>query len=122
MGTSSIYINDYISFNTDTGQFEVSNKCSEILYREKGLICSYSGCIEWGHKFFCELLDLYSGNSVYNYSLGSVKHCEELAELYRSSHKGEVIDWIKTQKDKAWVVKAAAQFADIVDGAPDMTC
>ena len=64
-----IDINYYISFDPEYGKFTLSKPAQEILYRKKQVICSYSGCVEWGHNFFCELLDLYSGNSQYNYAL-----------------------------------------------------
>lgn len=42
----NIYINDYIDFNPDNGRFELSKIAQDILYRQKEVICSYSGGIE----------------------------------------------------------------------------
>ena len=115
----NIYINNYISYNPDNGWFELSNKAEELLYRKKQVICSYSGCTEWGHKFFCELLDLYSGNSQYNYSLGTVIHENEIARGYQMGHGAEVTEWITKHKNDDWFSKAAAMLGRIIEDVPE---
>lgn len=114
-----ININDYIYFNCDDGKFTLTNEAKEILYRKKQIICSYSGCIEWGHEFFCELLDLYSGCSIYNYSLNSFKHKETIEELYRKGHSAEVSQWLEKIKDKTWFTKCADMLVTIIDDIPE---
>ncbi len=116
----NIYINDYIGFNPDSGWFELSTMAQDILYRQKQVICSYSGSTEWGHNFFCELLDLYSGGSKYNYALGMVVHKDDLEEAYKSGHKQEVVDWVNRHKDDIWFCQAAAMLANIIRDVPEI--
>lgn len=117
----SIYINDYLSFNPDHGWFELSLKAQEILYRQKQVICSYSGCVEWGHNFFCELLDLYSGDSQYNYALGTVVHKDQIEKLYRDGKQDGVVNWVEKHKDDVWFSKAAAMLAEIINDVPEVS-
>ena len=116
--TGTMFINDYISFDKGYGEFVLTAKAQEIIYHEKQVICSYSGSNEWAHEFFCELLDLYSGNSQYNYAIGTVRHKTEIEEMYRSGHDTEVIDWLEKHKNDEWFVKAAVMFANIIDNLP----
>jgi len=116
-----IYINDYLSFDPDHGWFELSSKAQEILYRQKQVICSYSGCVEWGHKFFCELLDLYSGDSQYNYALGTVVHKDQIEKLYKDGKEDGVIDWIERHKGDYWFSKAAAMLVEIINDVPEVS-
>ena len=120
MSDKMIYINDYISFDTENGWFILSREAQEILYRQKHLICSYSGCVEWGYNFFCELLDLYSGGSQYNFALGTVIHKYELEEAYKAGHVKEVIDWVNRKKEQEWFKKAADMLVKIIDDVPEM--
>lgn len=114
-----IYIDDYISFNAEYGRFDLSPLAQEILYRKKQVICSYSGCNEWGHKFFCELLDLYSGGSQYNYALNTVVHADQIDRMYREGHKEEVINWVNKHKNDEWFSKAATMLMTIIQDLPE---
>ncbi|MBR3645642.1 MAG: hypothetical protein IKN54_04425 [Lachnospiraceae bacterium] len=114
----SIYINDYISFDTTDGWFRLSDMAQRILYQGKEVICSYSGCVEWGHNFFCQLLDLYCGGSKYNFALGTVIHEDEIEEAYRNGHKAEIVNWVKKHKDDEWFAKAAGMLANIIQDVP----
>ena len=114
----NIIINDYISFNPALCRFELSKEAQELLYRKKQVICSYSGCTEWGHDFFCQLLDLYSGMSIYNYSLGCFKHKDEFER--GQSHPEEVRGWIDRHKNDTWFLKAAEMLRKIIDDVPEM--
>ncbi len=114
-----IYINDYISFDSERGFFVLSSKAQELLYRKKQVICSYSGCVEWGHKFFCELLDLYSGHSQYNYALGTVIYKNQIEIMYKEGHQEEVINWINKHKNDYWFCQAAAMLVNIIQEAPE---
>lgn len=116
--TDMIYINEYLSFDTERGWFGLSRDAQEILYRKKQIICSYSGCMEWGHEFFCELLNLYSGTSKYNYSLGTIDYKAGIAREYERGHKEEVAEWIIKHKDDEWFVKAADMLKNIIDDVP----
>ena len=113
-----IYINDYLYFDAEYGYFNLSDKAKEILYRQKEVICSYSGCNEWGHNFFCELIDLYSGSSQYNYALGTVVHAYQIKEMYRNGHKDEVINWVNKHKNDMCFSMAAAMLANIINDVP----
>ena len=117
---AEIHINDFISFDTEDGWFKLSDRAQTILYREKQMICSYSGSVEWGHMFFCELLNLYSGASPYNYALGTTDHAETIEKMYAEGHKQEVIDWIKRKKDDEWFCKAAAMLGNVIKDLPEM--
>ena len=119
MSEEMIYINDYLSFDTTDGWFNLSDTAQEILYRKKGVICSYSGCTEWGHMFFCELLNLYSGQSIYNFALGTTDFKDEIEKLYKAGHGQEVIDWVKRKKDEVWFCKAAAMLVNIIKDLPE---
>ena len=118
--SEDIYINDYISFDSERGWFSLTRKSQEILYRKKQVICSYSGCTEWGHKFFCELLDLYSGNSQYNYALGTIVHADQIRRLYEEGHSEEVTNWVNNHKNDVWFSKAAAMLANIIEDVPEV--
>lgn len=64
-----ININKYMYFNEDIGKFCLTSEALEILYKQKSIICSYSGANEWLHDFTLELMNLYTGSSPYNHSL-----------------------------------------------------
>ena len=113
-----IYINDYLSFNKAFGCFQLSATAQEILYRKKHIICSYSGCNDWAHHFFCELIDLYSGSSKYNYALGTVVHVQQIKNMYSEGHSNEVINWIERHKSNDWFIKAATMLTNIIDDVP----
>ena len=119
MNEEMIYINDYLSFDITDGWFKLSDMAQEILYRKKNVICSYSGCVEWGHMFFCELLNLYSGQSTYNYALGSLDFKYEIETFYKNEHKQEVIEWIKRNMNEVWFKKAANMIAAIIKDVPE---
>ena len=113
-----IYINDYLSFNPVNGYFELSYEAQEIVYRQKQVICNYSGCVKWGHDFFCELLDLYSGNSKYNYSFGTIIHKQGIALGYKNGRGKEITEWIIKHKDDEWFSKAATMLVNIINDLP----
>lgn len=113
-----IYLTDWISFDKVRGIFVISNEAQNILYREKEIICSYSGAVDWGHMFFCELLNLYSGQSIYNYALGTCDFASEIARLYQEGHSHDVIEWVERKKNEEWFTKAAAMMATIIKDLP----
>lgn len=115
-----IAVNDYLYFDDKRCHFYLTNEASEIIYREKGVICSYSGANEWCHHFFCELLDLYSGGSIYNYSLGSYRHEEMIRELCKEGHADEVVGWFVRHVDDAWFQAASKAFVAVFEGLPNI--
>lgn len=116
--TSIIPINEYLYFDTICGKFCCTELTQSILYSQKQIICSYSGCQDWCHDFFCQLLDLYSGSSKYNYALGTVVHKLQLEESYKAGHSEEVINWVKRNKDERRFDSAAAALAYIIKDVP----
>lgn len=58
------------------------------------MICSYSGTDEWCNHMICELIDLYSGLSPFNHSLGTCKHENELSKYWSENTNG-VINWFE---------------------------
>ena len=94
MKENIIRINKYLYFDKDCGVFALTNEASEIIYRKKEIICSYSGADEWCNHFVCELIDLYSGCSRYNYALGTIVHETEIPEIWKYN-KDSVCDWVE---------------------------
>lgn len=116
MEDNQIQINKHMVFDIEYGHFFLTSEASEIIYRQKNLICSYSGANEWIHHFTCEMLDFLSGASVYNYALGTFRHKEELENVFKTN-KEAVIDYInKTLKD-SWSKKAYSLIENIIDEA-----
>lgn len=112
-----IEINEYMYFETECGRFFLTSEAQEIIYRQKGIICSYSGSNEWLHHFTCEMLDLYTGASKYNYALGTTVHEKELPDIYKQNKDG-VIEWIKGSLDKEWGKRMYATIKYIIDDLP----
>ena len=114
-----ININKYVYFDTADCWFKMTNEGSELIYRTKQVICSYSGANEWCNHFFCEMLDLFSGHSVYNHSLGSFRHKEEIEYLCREGRSEEVVKWVDKHKGDEWFERAADTFVMIIDSLPE---
>lgn len=112
-----ISINKYLYFDCESGRFALTDEAAEIIYRQKQIICSYSGADEWCNHFVCELLDLYSGSSIYNYALGTVKHETEIPEIFKQN-EDSVISWIEKSMKKEWGMKAFSMFEKIIDDLP----
>lgn len=93
----------------EDGSFKLNEDGTTILYRKTELITSYSGSDYWCHQFICELLNLYSGSSEYNYSLGTCQHRKELPRLWKD-HKDSVIAWYNKQSSKCWFKMAEKMF------------
>ena len=111
---TQININKYMYFDTIYGRFYLTSEASEIIYRKKNLICSYSGANEWIHHFTCEMFDFCSGSSIYNYALGTCKHETELAELFKTNKEG-VIEWVEGTLQKSWSKKMYELIETIID-------
>jgi len=52
MEEKQININKHMYFSVEYGRFYLTSEASEIIYRQKELICSYSGVNEWIHHFY----------------------------------------------------------------------
>lgn len=117
---NKIEINDYVLFDANSGRFCLTIKSGEIIYREKGVICSYSGSDDWCHQFFCQLLDLYSGRSKYNYALNTGDFALDISDMYKAGHAEEVCAYIERNKNRSWFSKAANMMATIIDDLPNI--
>ena len=117
MEENKIPINKYMFFDTDTGRFHLTSEAQEIIYRRKGIICSYSGSDEWLHHFTCEMIDFYTGASKYNYALGAIVHEKELPEFHKRNKDG-LIEWVKHSLNKEWGKHMYEMIKDIIDDVP----
>ena len=115
MEDNKIQVNKYVYFDIEYGKFFLTSEASELIYRERELICSYSGANDWIHHFVCEMLDFCSGSSIYNYALNSYKHEEELLRLFKE-HKEVVIDFIKRTIEEPWGKKMYQDIESIIKG------
>lgn len=113
-------IDSYLAFDARFGRFILTDTASEIIYREKGIIRSYSGADEWCHNFFCQLMNLFSGSSPYSPVLRNVDFEEDIKEAYRTGHSKEVIDWMAKHKDDHWFICAVVEFHELIDSLPNM--
>lgn len=93
----------------EDGAFKLNEEGIKILHDESKLITSYSGVNYWCNHFICELLDLYSGTSEYNYSLGTIQHQKEIAQGW-NNNKDSIIQWFYTNSDKLWFQLAEKMF------------
>jgi hypothetical protein len=114
MENNIIEINKHMYFDKENGRFYLISEASELIYREKGLICSYSGANEWIHHFTCEMLDLCSGASIYNYALGTIRHEEEITNIFKTN-KDAVIDFVNKTTQEAWGKKMYELIEKIID-------
>lgn len=114
MEENNININEYMYFDKECGKFFLTSEALEIIYRKKNVICSYSGANEWIHHFTCEMLDLYSGSSKYNYSLGQTVHENELPEIFKQNKAG-VIEWIERIQGEEWGIHMFATIKNIIN-------
>lgn len=113
---NNIEINEYLYFDVEHGRFYLTSEAQEIIYREKDIISSYSGSNNWCNHFVCELIDLYSGASKYNYCIDSVVHEKSIPVLWKDEEsKNGVIKWIDRIKDEEWGKHCFQMFKNIID-------
>lgn len=74
-------INKYFYYEVEEKKFYVNNKVSEIIYRKKEIICSYSGIDQWANDTVTGMIDLYCGGVWYNYTLNSCDHKQSFIDL-----------------------------------------
>ena len=60
------------------------------------------------------MLDLYSGSSEFNYSLGTYKHQKELPECWNINTE-TVIKWFNKHSNSLWYKLAEKSFNDIME-------
>ena len=118
MNENEIKVSKYAYFDKENGCFYLTPEAQNIIYREKNIICSYSGSNEWCHHFICELIDLYSGSSKYNYSLGSTVH-ETYIKQHFNNDKEYISNWVDRIKYEDWGLRLFKIFDSIIDDIPE---
>jgi len=114
---TEIQVSEHVYFDTSNGLFRLTSEAQEIIYREKRIICSYSGSNEWINNFMLELLDLYTGGSPYNYSINSVCHKDVLPKIF-GVNKQAVIDFIEKSKTEEWGIAMYSAIDMIINNLP----
>ncbi|MEG1725966.1 MAG: hypothetical protein RR313_11280 [Anaerovoracaceae bacterium] len=111
---NEISLSKYCYFDKEMGKFYLTNEASNIIYRKKNIICSYSGINDWANHFVCEMIDLYSGRSKYNYALGTVVHENGITELRRTDDKS-LFEWVLSLTERDWSIAMFKAFDNIID-------
>lgn len=119
MDKNIIEINKYMYFDKDNGVFCLKEEASEIIYRQKNLICSYSGADEWINHFTLELMNFYTGSSPYNYALGTCDHHKAFPRIFEKD-KESLCEWVQESLTKEWGKHMYKMIENIIDDAP--TC
>ena len=110
-----IQISKYVYYNMEYNCFYLTPEAQEIIYRKKHIICSYSGSNEWCNHFVCQMVDLYSGASIYNYALGTTNHEKEIPELIKEGHVESVINFIKRIPNEEWGIAMGRAIDFVID-------
>ena len=84
-----------IQFDEEYCRFYLTQEASEIIYRQKGIIVSYSGSNEWANHFVCEMLDLYTGSTPFSYCIDSFEHEKQIRKLVKENDSEAVISYIR---------------------------
>lgn len=114
-----IKLSKYVEFDKEHGTFFLTCEAAEIIYREKRVICSYSGGNEWVNDMMLGLLDLFTGASPYNYALNSVFHKEVMPSVWESN-KGGVINFIESSVEKEWGIAMYKTIDMMIDNLPSL--
>ena len=114
-----IEINKYMYFDKDYGVFRLTSEASEIIYRQKEIICSYSGADEWINFFTLEMINLYTGSSPYNYVLGTCDHHEAFPRVFKENPEG-LCEWVEKSLNKEWGKHMYKMIENIINDIP--TC
>ena len=114
-----IEINKYMYFDKDYGVFRLTSEASEIIYRQKEIICSYSGADEWINFFTLEMINLYTGSSPYNYALGTCDHHEAFPRVFKENPES-LYEWVEKSLKKEWGKHMYKMIENIIDDIP--TC
>jgi len=116
-----IKIGKYVHYSIGDGLFCLEGSALEEIYRNKEIICSYSGANEWCNHFFCQMIDLFSGSSPYNYALGTCDHEKEIPMILANNKDKDahpIVDWITKQENKDWWKKMVDSFEFLFDNLP----
>lgn len=113
--SEKIEVSKNVRFDTDSCRFHLTSEASETIYRKKGVICSYSGASEWVHDFTCDMLDLYSGSTPYNYALGCYCHKERFPALVKAGEAEKVVKFVKSTVENETFKKMYANIDRIID-------
>ena len=114
-----IKIGKYVLYNVESGNFYLCPEAQNTIYRQKGIICSYSGSSEWCNHFFCQFIDLFCGGSPYNYSLGCFEHEQEIPKIIKQEGgKERIVDWLTKQQPKPWWTKMVEAFEFMFENLP----
>lgn len=108
---AKIDVNKYVYFKD--GKFYLTDSARDTI-RRKQVITSYSGAQEWCHHIMCELIDLYTGSSKYNYALSSVTHETRMPEIYQENPSG-CTRWIENMANETWAIAANETFENMFE-------
>lgn len=96
----------------------MTSEALEILYKQKSIICSYSGANEWLHDFTLELMNLYTGSSPYNHSLCDCNHHYNFPAAFEKNPESVCV-WVRETLDKEWAKHMYKMIENIIDDVPD---
>ena len=105
-------------FNKVYGVFQLTSEGSEVVYRQKNIICSYSGADEWINFFTLEMINFYTGSSPYNYALGTCDHHTAFPRIFEKD-KDSLCEWVEESLTKEWGIHMYKMIENIIDDVPD---
>lgn len=105
----------YVYFEEWDGKFWLTDEALNLICSKKHIIVSEVGANEWCNFFFCQLINIFSGNSEYNYSLPITTDYEMGIETIWKTNKNAVIDWLFESKKEKWFIKCGATFDFLID-------
>lgn len=117
MEENIISINKYIYFDKNSCVFCLTSEASEIIYRQKQIICSYSGADEWINFFTLEMINLYTGSSPYNHALGICDHHEAFPRIFKDDPI-RLCKWVEESLTKEWGKHMYKMIENIIDDIP----
>ena len=117
MEENIISINKYVYFSKEYGCFLLTQDASNIIYRQKEIICSYSGADEWINFFVLEMMNFYSGSSPYNHALGTCDFHEAIPRIFKENPDG-VCEWLEKNLKKEWAKHMFKMIENIIDDVP----
>ncbi len=117
MADNIISINKYLYFDKDCGRFCLTSEAAEIIYRQKEIICSYSGANEWINHFVLEMMNFYTGSSPFNYALGTINHHTAFPRIFEKD-KDVLCEWVEKSLTKEWGIHMYKMIENIIDDVP----
>ena len=117
MKENIVEINKYMYFDKNLGKFCLTSEAEEIIYKEKQIICSYSGANEWLNFFTLEMMNLYTGSSPYNYALNACDHHEAFPRIF-AENKEYLNKWVEKSLTEEWGMKMYQMIENIIDDLP----